>query len=164
MLLSDDLGIAGLAVSALGFGLTVWQLVKTANAAVATKDAIVAANKRMVLNHLLVLLPQLTTIEADLDTAIADNDRNDAVRALIKFSHTANQVAALLDAQSAEDKESALIAELRAAAKNASASKGVLVSGPTKSLKVVLSAVDAEIGSVTSTCVGLTTKYQAKVA
>jgi len=161
--LSDWLGVAGLIVSAVGFALTIWQLIRTANASIATKNAIIEANKRMVLNHLLVLLPQLTSIEADLDAAIASDDRDGAVRLLVKFSHAANQIAALLEnRESREDVD--FVDELRTVAKSASASKGALVSGTSKPLRIVLKTLDAEIGSVTAKCAGMVTKYQTKVA
>jgi hypothetical protein len=160
---SDLIGLAGLGISIVGFSLTVWQLLRTANAAIATKEAIVAANKRMLLNHLLVLLPQLKTLEADLDTAIAAKNSEAAIRALIGYSHAANQVASLLDSQE-DSMDAELVKELRASAVNASANKAVLVIGTTRQLSSVLKTVASEISAVSAKCAGLSTKYQVKVA
>jgi hypothetical protein len=68
----DWISVAALIVSVIGFTFTIWQLVRTANAAEATKRAIERTEKRMALNHLLVLLPQFRLIENDLDPAAAD--------------------------------------------------------------------------------------------
>lgn len=162
VLMSDVLGVAGLAVSIIGFGVTAWQLIRTANATVATKDAIVQANKRMLLNHLLVLLPQLKTLESDLDSAIASGSQDAAIRALNGFSHAANQVASLLESQD-EQSDTNLIAELRGCATNASASKSTLVGGISKPMATVLRTVSQQVSDVSAKCAGLTTKYQVKV-
>lgn len=159
---SDTIGVIGLLVSVVGFGVTVWQLIRTANATIATKTAIVAANKRMLLNHLLVLLPQLKSLEADLDSAIATDSNSGAIRALIEFSHAANQVASLLESQE-ENSEADLAGELRKSAKNASAHKSILVLGITKPLTTVLRTVASEISEVSAKCAGLSTKYQVRV-
>lgn len=163
MSLSDALGIWGLVVSVIGFGLTVWQLVRTANAAIATKAAIIQVNRRMLMNHLLVLLPQIRTLEADLDAAIAADDHLAAIRALNSFSHTASQIASLLDADK-DPNDAALISDLRSSASTASANKSLLVSGVKRPLTTVLRTVSAQIGDISSRCAGLTTKYQVKVS
>lgn len=158
---SDILSLIGLIVTVCGFAITIWQLVRTANASVATKKAIVIANQRMLLNHLLVLLPQLSNLEADLDTAILADDRPSATRALVQFSHAANQVAALLEANDLES-EVDLVGELRKSAQNASTNKSVIVGGVTRPLTSVLKTVSSEIGAVAAKCSGLAVKYQLK--
>lgn len=163
MSLGDGLSLAGLLVSVVGFGLTIWQLVRTANAAEATRAAIIGANKRMLLNHLLVLLPQMRSLESDLDLAIAANDLPSAVRALNGFSHAANQIASLLDTE-ADAAEDGLRMELRAAAASASLNKSVLVRGTVRPLRTVLKTCSAQISDVSAQCAGLTTKYQVKAA
>lgn len=159
--ISDWIGLIGIAVSLVGFGLTIWQLVRTANASIATKNAIASANRRMLLNHLLVLLPQLSTFEADLDAAILADDKPGATRALVQFSHAANQVAALLESHDgAEDAD--LANALRLSAKNASTNKAVIVSGVSRPLSTVLKTVAAEIGEMAGKCSGISVKYQVK--
>jgi hypothetical protein len=63
-----------------GFWLAIVQLRKTRTAAEATTSAVEAANARMLYNHLLVLLPQLRSLEGDLDAAIAADDRTGAIK------------------------------------------------------------------------------------
>ena len=163
MTLGDILGIIGLVITILGFYLAIKQLQKTATATEATRDAIVAANKRMLLNHLLVLAPQLVVIEADMDAAVAIGNEDGAIRSLVAFSHAAVQISALLEAQS-EDNHSALVAELRSAATNSTAAKSAIVSGSPKPLKLLLKNVLGEVASTSAKCSALTTIYQIKVA
>lgn len=155
------IGVLGLLATGIGFWIAIFQLRKTATAAQATTRAIELANGRMLLNHLLVLLPQMKNLEADLDAAIAAPDKIAAIRALVAFSHTANQVAALLETEVAQ---SELVAQLRASARAASLAKSDLVSGSKKSLPALLHEIVAEISDVAAKCAGLSTTYQTKVA
>ena len=75
MNLSDWLGVAGLGVSVIGFGVAIWQLIRTANAAVATREAVERTEKRMAINHLLILLPQFRIVEGELDRAAEEDER-----------------------------------------------------------------------------------------
>ena len=156
------IGALSLIVTAVGFGLTISQVRKTKDAAIATKDAIVAANRRMLYNHLLVLLPQMKNFEGDLDAAIAEPDKASAIRALVGFSHAANQVAALLETDGVA--HAALIVELRATARAASVAKGELESGNARPLTSLLQSIAVEVSTVAAECAGLSTAYQTKVA
>ena len=174
MTLSDVLAIWGLGITSLGllitvigFWLAIVQLRKTATASTATTLAVQTANQRMLYNHLLVLMPQLRTLEGDVDAAVVGGDREAAVRALVAFSHAANQVAALLETEPVETRLSdhvELVADLRLAARAVSAAKGELVSGSKKTLGNLLHGVSTQISDVTARCAGLSTTYQTKVA
>lgn len=170
MTLSDTLAVWGLAVgvvsvllTVVGFVLAITQLRRTASAAEATTAAIKAANRRMLLNHILVLVPQLKTVEADLDIAIASNDFAGATRSLIAFGHAASQIAALLESES-ESSNVTFIAELRQAASDASIAKGALVSGNLRTLKTKLGPLAVTVSEVAVKCSGLTAQYQSKAA
>ncbi|MEV8253697.1 hypothetical protein AB0O95_06980 [Rhodoglobus sp. NPDC076762] len=163
MSLSDVISIVGLLVTVTGFYLAIKQLRNTASAAEATTTAIVAANRRMLLNHLLVLVPQLVTIEADIDEAIAIDNKPGAIRALVAFSHAAVQIASLLETEGESD-YSSLISEMREAASKSTAAKSALVSGSKKPLVALLKIVAVDVASISSKCAGLTTVYQIKVA
>lgn len=163
MSFSDALGLVGLAVTITGFYLAIKQLKKTATAAEATTEAIVAANKRMLLNHLLVLAPQLVTIEVEIDEAIAVDNRQAAVRALVAFSHAAVQISALLESE-ADPNHLALISDLREAAGRSTNAKSQLVSGSKKPLAALLRSVSADVAGVSSRCAALTTLYQIRVS
>lgn len=158
--LSDWLGIAGLVVSVVGFAVAIWQLVRTANASVATKKAIEATARRMSVNHLLVLLPQLRMIEHDLDAAMADDDRRLAIRALGNFSHTASQVASLLEGEGdAVDAE--LIAKLRQSAGEAGKAKSAIVTGRAAVKTVAKSAAEG-ITDVAAHAAGQIAQFQVR--
>lgn len=175
MTLSDTLAIwglvvsgAGLPVTVVGFWLAIAQLRKTTNAAIATKNAVESANKRMLYNHLLVLLPQLRNLEADLDGAISIADRVGAIKALVAFSHAANQIASLLETEPetslGEQTNVELVGELRSTARAASVAKAEIVSGSKKTLTAILHSVSGEISDLSARCAGLSTTYQTKVA
>ena len=157
---SDWIGISGLAVTVVGFGATIWQLVRTANASIATRKAIEETARRMSLNHLLVLLPQLRVIESDLDAAMADEDRKLAIRSLVHFSHTANQVASLLEGEGDSiDRE--LIKQLRSSALEAGQAKSTLVT-TSRTVKVVAKTAAESIGKVSGHAAGLVAQFQVK--
>ena len=158
---SDWIGVLGLAVSVVGFGLTIWQLIRTANASVATRVAIEATARRMSLNHLLVLLPQLRVIEGDLDAAMADEDRKLAIRTLVAYTHTANQVASLLEGEGAAV-DTELITRLRDSATEAGRAKSALVTSARGSVKTTAKQAAERIGQVASHAAGLVAQFQVK--
>jgi hypothetical protein len=160
---SDWLGILGLFTTVVGFGLTIWQLIRTANASVATKAAIEATARRMSLNHLLVLIPQLRVIEGDLDAAMAEDDRKLAIRTLVNYSHTANQVASLLEGEDGEV-DGELIDRLRGSAAEAGKAKSVLVTSTRGTVKTVAKAASEGIGEVAGHAAGLVAQFQVKAS
>lgn len=160
---SDWLGIIGLIVTTIGFGVTIWQLVRTANASIATKKAIEATARRMSLNHLLVLLPQLRVIEGDLDAAMAEDDRKLAIRTLVNYSHTANQVASLLETEG-EAVDGDLITRLRSSASEAGRAKSALVTSSRGTVKSTAKVAAEGIGEVTGYASGLVAQFQMKAS
>jgi hypothetical protein len=155
------IALAELVVAIVGFGLAIWQLRRSADASVATKEAIERTARRMSLNHLLVLLPQLRSIEGDLDAAAATDDRPLAIRSLVSYSHTANAVASLL-AGDGDLSDPALIVRLRDSAKSASVAKAALVTGSRQAVKVVVKTALEQIGDVSSYAAGLSAQFQMK--
>jgi hypothetical protein len=124
----DWLSLAGLLVSVVGFGFAIWQLIRTANASIATKIAVERTEKRMALNHLLVLLPQFRLLENDLDHAAQEDDRPLARRTLVSYAHFASEVASILQGQ--DNVDQSLIRELHSTARDASRAKGALIDAP----------------------------------
>lgn len=159
--LGDQLAVVGILVTVVGFSLTIWQLVRTANASEASRKAIEATARRMSMNHLLVLLPQLRMIESDLDAAAAEDDRKLAIRSLVNYSHTATQVATLLEAEG--DIDDQLIERLRSSAKAAGSAKSTLVT-TNRAVRVVIKEAVEQIGEVSSHATGLVGKFQVKVS
>jgi hypothetical protein len=154
---SDWLGVAGLAVSVVGFGIAIWQLIRTANASVATRKAVERTEKRMALNHLLVLLPQFRLLENDLDFAAQEDDRPLARRSLISYAHFAAEVATILQGQ--DGISEVLITELRGSASHATRTKASLIDASlskstkqlTKEIRERMSALSVQIGTVSTT-------------
>ena len=156
---SDWLGVAGLAVSVVGFAVAIWQLIRTANASVATRKAVERTEKRMALNHLLVLLPQFRLIESDLDSAAQEDDRALARRSLVAYAHFAAEVATLLQGQDKVDQT--LVIDLQTSATQASRTKASLIDATnarntkqlTKEIRERISGLSIHIGT-------LATSYQ----
>lgn len=170
MALSDTLavwglvvGVFGVVLTIVGFVLAIAQLRRTATAAEATTAAITSANRRMLLNHILVLVPQLKMVEADLDVAMVSNDLPAATRSLIAFGHAASQIAALLESES-QTENATFITELRQAASDATVAKGALVSGNVRTLRTKLGPLAVTVSDIAVKCSGLTAQYQSKAA
>jgi hypothetical protein len=156
-------GVLGLIVTFIGFYIAVQQLKKTTDAAQATTLAITSANSRMLYNHLLTLLPQLSSLEVEIDTAILKDDREGAVRALVQFSLAANTTAALLTSHDGGDTAD-LVDKLQLTAREASKQKNAIVSGSTKALSAILGKLATDVSEVSGRCAGLAATYKAKVA
>jgi hypothetical protein len=155
-------GILGLLVTIVGFWLAVSQLRRTASATEATRSAIEASTKRMRLNHLLVLLPQFRSFEIDLDNAGDDNDEKAARRALVGYSHTANQVAELLKGE--EGIEPDFLELLRSSAISAASAKGRLATGHETNVRAVVEEISTQVSDVSARAAGIITQYQTQVA
>jgi RNA-binding protein YhbY len=155
--IGDWLSLIGLMVSVVGFAFAIWQLTRTANASVATRQAIERTEKRMALNHLLIILPQFRLLENDLDSAADTDDRPLARRSLVAYSHFAAEVATILDGQNGVDQK--LVHDIRESATLASRVKAALVDAPkerntkqlTKNVRETISALSVHIGSLATT-------------
>jgi Zn-dependent oligopeptidase len=124
---------------------------------VATKEAVERTEKRMALNHLLVLLPQFRLLENDLDHAAQEDDRPLARRTLVAYAHFATEVAAILQGQDKVDQN--LVIELQSSAKEASRAKGVLIDAShtrttrqlTKDAREAISSISMHINTLATT-------------
>jgi len=86
----------GMLVAVVGFGLTIWQTVKSRNAAEAATTALLQARKTLVSNTLLASQNQFQLVVADLDQAIRANQGELAHRTLVRYSHLAKETDTLL--------------------------------------------------------------------
>lgn len=160
MKVGDWLSLAGLVVTLVGFGIAIWQLIRTANAAEATKRAIERTEKRMALNHLLVLLPQFRLIENDLDSAAQDDDRPLARRSLVAYAHFAAEVATILQGQDKVDQT--LVIDLQTSATQASRTKASLIDSAGKNTKQLTKDIRDRISGLSIHIGTLATSYQIK--
>lgn len=146
-----------LVLTLIGFGVTIWQLVRTANASIATKNAVEGTERRMALNHLLVLLPQFRLIEADLDTSARMDDHDLAIRALVTYTHTASEVAGLL--KSSSEIDPAIVASLEEMSRLASTTKGEIVDDTSMFVKTATKEFRSRLVDVTSQVGGLVSHF-----
>lgn len=159
MKVGDWLSLAGLVVSVVGFAIAIWQLIRTANASVATKAAVERTEKRMALNHLLVLIPQFRLLENDLDFAAQDNDRALARRSLVSYAQFAAEVATILQGQDGVEQD--LVEKLRSSATEASRTKGTLIDAPlSRHTKDLTRGVRDQISGLSVHVGGLATAFQ----
>ena len=157
--LGDWLGVADLGVTVIGFGVAIWQLVRTANATVATRQAVERTEKRMAINHLLVLLPQFRIVEGELDRAAEEDDRQLACRALVSYAHYASEAAAILSSQNNADQT--LVTELRSSSREASRAKGIIIDAPrTKSTKALTKDIRDRMAGLSLHVGSLSANYQ----
>lgn len=92
----------GIALAVIGFVIGWRQLRKTTDAATAATAALSKARKKLVFDQLAAVQGQVSSIIADLDFAIDNNDKEVAHRALLRFSYAASEIRALLTTVDAE--------------------------------------------------------------
>jgi hypothetical protein len=131
-----------------GFGIAIWQLVRTARASEATKIAVERTERRMALNHLLVLLPQFRILEHDLDAAADGNDRNLAMRTLVSFNYLSSEIAGLLTNQDGIDPN--LSTQLQSIGRVASLAKADMINNPSKQAKTATKDFRKQLADVTA--------------
>ena len=78
-----------LIVAVLGLGFAGWQLLRTANATVASQKAL---EQRLLHNDLLVLLPEMHLLEDAVERAVRAGDRDASSEALMTYSRRASAV------------------------------------------------------------------------
>jgi hypothetical protein len=150
----------GLAISIVGFGLTLvglrvayLQLEKTQTASEAVNRRLTEVRDKLNGDQLAAVLPQLNSIVADMDHSIDTNDREVAHRALVRFSFVATETIALL--QNVVDDHSDL--QLRMAATSAAALdiKGVIVSKKSTDIARIAKGVSGQMQSQTVEITGI---------
>ncbi len=155
--LSDRLAMLGIAITALGFVLAVWQLWRTANATNATRTAILDAVERIDSNHILLLAPQFHTVEEALGRAIDSEDKPLAINNLLAYRNIASQAAGLIG-KSKQQEHQSTINRLNETAESASKAKHKLVSRSSATVRLTLKDVYPDICAVASemTILGVT--------
>lgn len=86
---SDHFGLWQLIVAGLGFGIAIWQLIRTANATSRSRDLL---ERRLLSNDLLILLPELHRLEDDLDAASKTENKDVIGNALVAYARRASGV------------------------------------------------------------------------
>lgn len=149
------IGNVGLILTIIGFWIAISQIRKTKTAAEAAANAAIVGTNRIRYNQLLILSPQMGQIEHDLDTAIHDDDKNNAEKAFIRWRQLAVVVHGLIGQMGpdytdlAESIEKTRVNVISAKSKlvdpnNASKPVSVLISGVRKEI----SNANDRLGSV----------------
>jgi hypothetical protein len=99
----DWVSAGGAILSVIGVAVALWQLRKTARAATAAKEATERTERRLALNQILIIVPQLLTIEQDLEAAANDGDVKAVIRYLYRWRGMANELRGLLGDEVAGD-------------------------------------------------------------
>ncbi|KZE43262.1 hypothetical protein [Microbacterium sp. T32] len=141
---SDVFGGLQLAVAVLGFGVAIWQLVRTANA---TAKSARALGQRLIANDLLVLLPDLEHLEDALDAAVKTTKPDKVGTALAEYARKAQRIHGHLKATPAFSGAD-LVDLIEASVKEARTAKEALYEGGTIDVVAVARTARQSIGKV----------------
>lgn len=144
----DWLNVVAFSLALLGLWLTFRQArdakkqaTAARTAAEAASTAVVRTQKQIRANQLLLLIPQLRWVAAELDVAISEDEPNLSRRTLDSWRWQAGQVHGLLTASSAERKllRYELLSELHDAARRSAELPDPWTDPPSSSLSTTLS-------------------------
>ncbi|WP_056218951.1 hypothetical protein [Microbacterium sp. Root61] len=138
---SDHFGMWQLIVAILGFGLAFWQLVRTANATVASNKAL---QRRLLHNDLLVMLPEVHALEDAVDRAARVGERDDVSMALVSYSRRVTSMVGALKSDAAL-KDHKVTKALAAAAKAAGELKATLYDVEKPDVRALVRPVQVKI-------------------
>jgi hypothetical protein len=141
---SDIFGGLQLVVAVFGFGVAIWQLVRTANA---TTQSARALGQRLIANDLLVLLPELEHLEDALDAAVKTTKPDKVGVALADYARRAQRIHGHLRATSAFS-GAELVDLIEASVKEARTAKEALYEGGAINVVDVARAARQSIGKV----------------
>ncbi|MFD4958439.1 hypothetical protein [Microbacterium sp. NPDC058389] len=137
----DVFGLLQVVVAILGFGLAIWQLVRTANATVASNRAL---QRRLLYNDLLVMLPDVHSLEDAVDKAARSKSRDEVSVALVTYSRrVASMVGALKSDPALKDHK--VTKALAAAAKAAGDLKSTLYDEAEPDVQAMVRPVQTKI-------------------
>lgn len=120
------LGVVGLPLGLLGLWMTWKQAKKAVTAANAARTAIGKTQRQLMVNQLLVLVPQLRWIAAEIDVAIENENRGLTRRHFDSWRGQAGNITGMLTGNGNEDEE--LIREIQEAVSLASTASSALLS------------------------------------
>jgi hypothetical protein len=138
-------GVTGLPLAWWGLWLTWAQAKRATSAAVATEKAVQRTQQQLQANQLLLLIPQLRLISAELGVAIEDNNRTLARRQLENWRGQASNLHGILSGANPEQQE--LLALLQQSIGIASsAGSSLLQSTKNKTVKSIVLNASVAIG------------------
>lgn len=160
--LSNVLAAAQVILVLLGFGVSISQLIRTANATVASKALLEKVRSRLVGNDLLVALPELQKLEDDLFEHLKAPDPVGMERTFRIYARATGRVVSLLKMDATTEADP-LVALLASAASAVQTAKGELAEGTTRDLSDVVRVAMKRIGAVSMAASGLIVKLERRV-
>jgi hypothetical protein len=144
--------LSALVITVLGFAATLFQLARTRRAADAAANAVANAERRMARSYMLVLLPQLTRAESELDDAVAQGSQDGVVRGLSAWRWQAGQMRGFLATDEGDRTE--LLEAIQLSVTLASEAKSRVLNGGdllkvTAQARAAISSVTGEAGTLT---------------
>jgi hypothetical protein len=142
---SSIVGLAGVVIALV-------QLVRTRRAVKATGLAIARTERRLALSQVLVLLPQLQKLEADLDAAVASTAREAVIRHLAEWRRLGSEIHGLVEDQAYAEADG--LTQLQTSIVTAAASKARLLDtdsnlvGGTKAARRDIAAACEYLGAL----------------
>ncbi len=86
----------GIALTAVGFGVTFWQVWIARREARGAREAVLRVERRLASNSALLLLPELLALEELIQTAVDASEGSEVAGLLLRWRHTAGAAAGVL--------------------------------------------------------------------
>lgn len=137
----------GLAIALVGFGVTIYQVVKTRSAAKAATAALTTAQGQLAKRALLAIGPQLQSIQLDLGYTMKKNNADIAERTLVRFGLIAREASGLLITLGVGHED--LAERMRAAAHEATVVKAAMSTTKSPDVVLLAKAISAEVDALT---------------
>lgn|GEM_PF-4508100 len=154
----DWLGLGG---TALGFVIAFFQLARTRKAANAATLALGAAQTKLSGDALSAVMPLLRDLQSDLDFAITNNQAEAAQRALVRFGHSAHEIASILE--NVEEGADQLIDRVKSAGDRALDVKQSLAGKQNPDVARTAKTISTEIGKLSSELAGVVAQIRYKL-
>lgn len=140
------IGVVGIALTIVGFWIALVQLSRTKTAAVAARDAVTTGTERIRYNQLLMLVPQMQSLEVELDLAIQQDDAMTGGRVLLRWRQLAATAHGILGPMGPSYEE--LVTMIDRTRGNAIQAKGRLSEPGGRAVSALVSGVRKEVAVV----------------
>ncbi|WP_157376965.1 hypothetical protein [Agromyces sp. Root1464] len=161
--LSNVLSAAQLVFTIAGFSIAIWQLVRSANANVASKALLEKVRLRLLGNDLLLGLPELHTLEDDLDEAVKSGEPNEIQRKLVGYSRAAARISGILKADESSASEP-IVPLLNQAMSSATKAKAEIAEGTSRTMVEVTRVAIGKISKVSLEASSLIARLEKRVS
>ncbi|MFC8454607.1 hypothetical protein [Kitasatospora sp. NPDC057223] len=119
--------ITSIPFAVIGFAITIWQTWKARTAAEKAQEAAEVMRDRITRSSLVMLIPQLTRVEDEIDRAVSDGNVRLAISWINTWRWQAGQVKGLLQAAQADDPK--IMKALQASIVASGEAKNALLAG-----------------------------------